>query len=116
MYIARALRARSLHSSAALRARILAADPIDPICGQIFVRATGLRAPARLLHARIVLTAHLALLFPPQRERGHEVVEASKSTFPVAELMETIGNYEGLVVRLLLFARTAWYSGAHGHS
>ena len=72
----RAYRAsRALHTTAALRARILAADPIDAICGQIL------------------------------RERGHEVVEAAKTTFPVSELMATIGGFDGLVVRVRVLLR-----------
>jgi len=50
------------------RARILAADPIDPICGRI-------------------LTA-----------RGHEFVTLSKTPSP-AELLETIKDYDGLIIR-----------------
>jgi hypothetical protein len=34
-----------------------------------------------------------------QRKRGHELVEASKTTFPVAELLKMVGEFDGLVVR-----------------
>ena len=56
-----------------------------------------------IVNSRLVGACGLFPYPPPppliQRERGHEVVEAGKTTTPVSELLSTIGEYEGLIVR-----------------
>ncbi len=39
---------------------------------------------------------------PAQRERGHELVAADKTSYPVDELLKVIPEYDGLIVRRLV--------------
>lgn len=58
-------------------------------------------APEASLRGRKFSPLFFSPLFRPlyQRERGHELVEAAKTTFPAAELMKMIGDFDGLIVR-----------------
>lgn len=100
--------ARPLHSSARLDAKILASDPIDPICGAVLV--SGVRVgPAGQELARLGVRSAGRVcspsLTPPhshraaQKERGHELVEANRMSIPVAELLKMIPDFDGLIVR-----------------
>lgn len=57
------------------------------------LRSTGVRAILAFTEAVLLRKS------PLQKERGHELVEANKTTIPVPELLKIIPDFDGLIVR-----------------
>lgn len=111
---------RQFHASARADARILASDPIDPVCATLLVSdLSEEKKPLlnispffsffRFLHAFHPCFFHVCALidFRPflQRERGHELVEATKKSMSAEELLKVIPEYDGLIVRRCVLRR-----------
>ena len=88
--------------------KILASDPIDRVCAQILcvkpstLASSAVCPPFPTPRALPLTPLKTKLPSPPARcrkERGCEVVEASKTPYTVEALLAAIPNFDGLIVR-----------------